>query len=118
VIGVEPLGAAKMAASRAAGHPVKLEKTTSIADGLLPLRPGDLTFAHVQAFVDDIVTVSDEQIATAVRWLYGNAQIVAEPSGATAVAAVLQTGAAKAGTVAVISGGNVSVEDHARYLDS
>jgi threonine dehydratase len=116
VIGVEPAGAAKMAASRAAGHPVKLEKTASIADGLLPLRPGDLTFAHVQAFVDDIVTVSEEEIAAAVRWLYEHAQIVAEPSGATAVAAVLPTGAARAGTVAVVSGGNVSAEDHTRYL--
>jgi threonine dehydratase len=117
VIGVEPAGAAKMAASRAAGHPVRLEKTSSIADGLLPLQPGALTFAHVQALVDDIVTVEDEAIADAVRWLYRQAGIVAEPSGATAVAAVLQTDAAATpGTVAVISGGNVSAEDHARYL--
>ena len=115
VIGVEPAGAAKMAASRAAGHPVKLEKTASIADGLLPLRPGDLTFAHVQAFVDDIVTVSEAEIAAAVGWLHREAGIVAEPSGATAVAAVLKTPTAP-GTLAVISGGNVSPEDHARYL--
>ena len=115
VIGVEPVGAAKMAASRAAGHPVKLEKTTSIADGLLPLRPGDLTFAHVQAFMDDIVTVSEDEIAAAVGWLHREAGIVAEPSGATAVAAVLKAPAAP-GTLAVISGGNVSPEDHARYL--
>jgi threonine dehydratase len=116
VIGVEPTGAAKMAASREAGHPVKLEKTASIADGLLPLRPGDLTFAHVQAFVDDIVTVTDEQIAAAVRWLYEKAGVVAEPSGATAAAAVLEGRGLDAGTVAVISGGNVSVEDHARFI--
>lgn len=119
IIGVEPAGAAKMAASRAAGHPVKLEKTASIADGLLPLRPGDLTFAHVQAFVDDIVTVTDDEIAAAVGWLHREAGIVAEPSGATAVAAVLRGGGADvAGTVAVISGGNVSPEDHARYLEA
>ena len=118
VIGVEPAGAAKMAASRAAGHPVKLDTTSSIADGLLPLRPGDLTFAHVQAFVDDIVTVTDDEIAAAVGWLHREAGIVAEPSGATAVAAVLRRGgAAASGTVAVISGGNVSPEDHARYLE-
>jgi threonine dehydratase len=117
VIGVEPTGAAKMAASRAAGHPVKLERTSSIADGLLPLRPGDLTFAHVEAFVDDIVTVTDEQIAAAMRWLYETAGVVAEPSGATAVAAVLQQKDPPEGTVAVISGGNVSPEDHARLID-
>ncbi|MGH9196933.1 MAG: threonine ammonia-lyase [Acidimicrobiia bacterium] len=57
VLGVEPVGAAKMKASIEAGHPVTLENTSSIADGLLPLRPGDLPFAHVQAFVDGIVTV-------------------------------------------------------------
>ncbi len=116
VIGVEPAGAAKMAASRAAGHPVKLDTTSSIADGLLPLRPGDLTFAHVQAFVDDIVTVTDDEIGAAVGWLHRQAGIVAEPSGATAVAAVLRDGAATGRAVAVISGGNVSPEDHARLL--
>ena len=116
VIGVEPEGAAKMAASRAAGRPVKLDSTASIADGLLPLRPGDLTFAHVQAYVDDIVTVSDAQIAAAVRWLYDKAGVVAEPSGATAAAGVLASTSPQQGVVAVISGGNVSPEDHARYL--
>jgi threonine dehydratase len=115
VTGVEPAGAAKMAASRAAGRPVKLEKTASIADGLLPLRPGDLTFAHVQAFVDDLVTVTEDDIASAVAWLHREAGIVAEPSGATAVAYVLRQPPAS-GTVAVVSGGNVSPEDHARYL--
>ena len=116
VVGVEPAGAAKMTASRTAGHPVKLESTASIADGLLPLRPGDLTFAHVQAYVDDIVTVSDTQIASAVRWLHEQAGIVAEPSGATAVAAVLASTPPQQGVVAVVSGGNVSAEDHAKYI--
>jgi len=117
VIGVEPAGAAKMSASRAAGHPVRMERTSSIADGLLPLQPGDLTFAHVQAFVDDIVTVHDDAIAAAVRWLFREARIVAEPSGAVTVAAVLQSSAIDPETVAVISGGNVSPEDYARYIE-
>ena len=117
VIGVEPIGAAKMSASRAAGRPVRLERTSSIADGLLPLQPGDLTFAHVQALVDDLVTVDDEAIAGAVRWLFREARVVAEPSGAASVAAVLQAGASiSAGTVAVVSGGNVSAEDYSRYI--
>ena len=47
MIGVEPAGAAKMKASVDAGHPVTLAKTETIADGLMPVRPGDLTFAHV-----------------------------------------------------------------------
>ena len=116
VIGVEPAGAARMTASRAAGHPVRLEKTASIADGLLTLQPGTLTFAHMQAFVDEIVTVEEGEIAGAVRWLFNDAQIVAEPSGAASVAAVLKASSIAAGTVAVISGGNVSPEDHGRYV--
>ena len=117
IVGVEPAGAAKVSASRAAGRPVRLEKTASIADGLLTLQPGTLTFAHIQAFVDDIVTVEDAEIAAAVKWLFRAAQIVAEPSGAASAAAVLKTaGAATPDTVAVISGGNLSPEDHARYV--
>ena len=119
VIGVEPAGAAKMGASRAAGHPVTLARTSSIADGLLPVRPGDLTFAHVEAFVDDLVTVGEEAIVAAIRWLHREAGIVAEPSGAVSVAALLQgESAILPGTVAVISGGNISAEDHARYVAS
>jgi len=90
VIGVEPEGAPKMTVSRAAGHPVTLPKTSSIADGLLSIRPGDLTFEHVQALVDDLVTVSEPEIAAAVKWLFDNTNVVAEPSGAVSVAAVLR----------------------------
>jgi threonine dehydratase len=114
VVGVEPAGAARMTASIAAGHPVSLERTASIADGLLTLRPGDITFAHVQAFVDDVVTVTDEEIAGAVKWLYGEARIVAEPSGAAAVAAALRV--LEPETVAVVSGGNVDPEVFAGYI--
>jgi threonine dehydratase len=118
IIGVEPAGAPKMKSSIDAGHPVVLERTSSIADGLLPVRPGDLTFAHVKAFVDDIVIVEDVAISAAVRWLFRYAKIVAEPSGAITVAAVTQGGAPRddGATVAVISGGNVATEDFARYI--
>ena len=116
IVGVEPAGAPKMSASLGAGHPVRLERTSSIADGLLPLQPGDLTFAHVQALVDDVVTVDDEAIAGAVRWLFREARIVAEPSGAATVAAVLKSEPRDGRTVAVISGGNISAEDYARYI--
>jgi threonine dehydratase len=119
VVGVEPAGAPKMSASRAAGRPVTLEKTASIADGLLALRPGEVTFAHLQAFVDDVVTVPEEAIVDAIRWLFREARLVVEPSGAVTVAAILQAGLPRApGTVAIISGGNVSAEDYVRYLRS
>src|SRR3989304_760550 len=75
-------GAAAMKASVDAGPAVTLDKTETIADGLMPVRPGDLTFAHVQKYVDRIVTVSDPQIVDAVLWLFSKAKIVAGPSGA------------------------------------
>jgi threo-3-hydroxy-L-aspartate ammonia-lyase len=86
---VEPSGAAAMKASMDAGEPVTLPKTESIADGLMPVRPGDLTFAHVRAYVDRIVTVDDAQIVDAVLWAFEKAKIVAEPSGAATIAAAL-----------------------------
>ena len=116
VIGVEPEGAPKMTESLAAGHPVTLPKTASIADGLLSIRPGDLTFAHVQALVDEVLTVSEPEIAAAVKWLFDHANIVAEPSGAVSVAAVLRERPATPGVVAIISGGNVPPEDYAKYI--
>ena len=115
VVGVEPSGAAAMKASLEAGHAVTLPSTASIADGLMPVRPGDLTLAHVQAFVDAVVTVEDAAIIDALLWILANARIVAEPSGAAATAAVL-TGALDvvvgfdAPIVAIVSGGNVSRE--------
>jgi threo-3-hydroxy-L-aspartate ammonia-lyase len=116
VIGVEPAGAAKMSTSLAAGEPVTLDKTASIADGLLTLRPGDLTFAHVKTFVDEVLTVTDAQIAAAVKWLYATAKIVAEPSGAATTAAVLAAAEPPNHAVAVVSGGNVAPQDFAKYI--
>jgi threonine dehydratase len=107
VIGVEPEGAACMAASLAAGTPVTLERTASIADGLLPVRPGDLTFLHVSKLVDEVRTVPDWSIASAMRWIYDATGMRVEPSGAASVAAALAAGPVVSGVVAVVSGGNV-----------
>ena len=114
IVGVEPAGAAKMSSSIAAGHPVTLDSTQSIADGLMPVRPGDLTFAHVQKYVDAVVTVDDALIARAALWLFHEAKQVVEPSGAATVAATLWPSAGSpladksAKVVAILSGGNVS----------
>jgi threonine dehydratase len=117
IVGVEPDGAPKMSRSRAAGHPITLEHVASIADGLLAVRPGDLTFAHVQTLVDDVITVSDEQIRAAIRWLFGEANLVAEPSGAAAVAGALASGSSDgAVNVAIVSGGNVDPAAYAGYI--
>ncbi|MBA3885579.1 MAG: threonine/serine dehydratase [Acidobacteria bacterium] len=111
VIGVEPSGAAAMKASIDAGEPVTLDTTHSIADGLMPVRPGDLTFAHVCQFVNRIVTVDDAQIVQAVLWTFEKAKIVAEPSGAASIAAALAGATGTRGpVVAIVSGGNMSME--------
>jgi len=115
VVGVEPIGAAAMKASIDAGHAVTLAEAASVADGLIPVRPGDLTLAHVQQFVDAVVTVEDDAIIDAVLWIFKHARIVAEPSGAAATAAVL-SGAldhlvrTDGPIVAILSGGNMALE--------
>ena len=116
IVGVEPEGAPKISRSRAVGHPVTLDRISSIADGLLAVRPGDLTFEHVQALVDDVVTVSDDQIRAAVRWLFSEACLVAEPSGAAAVAGALAGGSSGGVSVAIVSGGNVEPAAYAGYI--
>lgn len=112
VIGVEPIGAAKMRDSLAAGRPVTLSQVASIADGLLPVRPGDLTFDHVRQFVDDVVTVSDDAIAEAALWLFHRAKLVVETSGAATVAAVCARPSLRTGgpSVVVLSGGNIALD--------
>jgi threonine dehydratase len=120
VIGVEPVGAAAMKVSVDAGHPVTLPKTETVADGLMPVRPGDLTFAHVQKFADRVITVEDTDIIAAVLWIFANARLVAEPSGAATTAAVL-SGALDSAIridgpiVAIVSGGNMGVEKLAEW---
>jgi threonine dehydratase len=123
IIGVEPVGAAKMKASVDAGHPVTLDRTETIADGLMPVRPGDLTFAHVSRFVDRVITVSDKDIVAAVLWIFKNAHLVAEPSGAATTAALL-SGAVDAAMpidgpiVAIVSGGNMGIEKLTEFSQS
>jgi threonine dehydratase len=120
VIGVEPAGAAKMKVSVDAGEPVTLPKTETVADGLMPVRPGDLTFAHVRRFVDRVITVEDADIMRAVLWIFANAKLVAEPSGAATTAAVLSgalDGVARitGPIVAIVSGGNMDAARLAEF---
>ena len=123
VIGVEPVGAAAMLRSVEAGGPVTLDRVESVADGLIPIRPGDLTYAHAAALIDRIVTVEDDAIIDAVRWLAARAHLVVEPSGAATVAAALAAAGADAdgeggATVAVLSGGNIAPDVLARLLSA
>jgi threo-3-hydroxy-L-aspartate ammonia-lyase len=89
IVGVEPQGAAAMRRSLDAGRPVTLDRIETLADGLAPVRPGDLTFRHVEALFDDVVTVTDEEIREATRALLLEHRLLVEFSGGAALAAVL-----------------------------
>lgn len=118
VIGVEPRGADAMRRSLEAGERVTLERTDTIADGLAPVCPGQLTFAHAAARVDEVVTVSDDAIRDATVQLLTRARLVVEFSGAATVAA-LRSGAWQPDgrrTVAVLSGGNLDADRVAALL--
>jgi threonine dehydratase len=108
VIGVEPTGAAKLSRARAAGKPVKLDHSSGLADGLLAVEIGHLTFAHHQQYLDDVVLVDDEALHRAMRLLLDRMKLVVEPSGAITVAALMEGKFKPRGkTVAVLSGGNI-----------
>ncbi len=112
VVTVEPEGAPTFERARAAGAPVTLEHTGSIADGLLPLTIGTLTFAHLSRYADRACLVSDAEILRAVRFGLDRLKLVLEPSGAATLAWLLtQPAGALAGpVVAVLSGGNIEWE--------
>jgi threonine dehydratase len=121
VVGVEPEGAPSMKRSLEAGEPVSLERVETIADGLKPVRPGDLTFRHVRELVDRVVTVSEEALVRGLRWCFERGLVV-EPSGGATVAALLE-GAVSAGdaageeVVAVLSGGNADPAAYGAWID-
>ncbi|MGA3151447.1 MAG: threonine/serine dehydratase [Streptosporangiaceae bacterium] len=108
VIGVEPEAADDTRQSLRAGRRVSIAPPATIADGLLAEQPGELTFAVNSRLLDDIVTVPETAIADAMRFCFARLKIVAEPSGAVPLAALL-TGAVRprARTAVVLSGGNV-----------
>ena len=122
VIGVEPELAADARASLKSGKLVEIpaeQASRTIADGLRVRRLGDAPFEHVRAYVDDIVTVSEDQILAAIRRLALRVRLVAEPSGAVSFAAYLfhrdELPPSRL-NVAVLSGGNVEPQLLARAL--
>jgi threonine dehydratase len=111
VWGVEPAGAPKLKRSLEAGKLVRLEKTASIADGLITLNIGDIPFAELEAHrqrLRGVVLVEDDSIRDAVHFLWRTCQLAVEPSGAATTAALLSGAVRPSGvTVLVVSGGNV-----------
>ena len=108
VVAVQAEAAAAFPGSIAAGRPVALEAMSTMADGIAVAAPGDLTLAHVQGLVDEVRTVTEEDLSRALLFCLERAKLVVEPAGVAAVAAVLADPAAFAPpVVAVVSGGNI-----------
>jgi threonine dehydratase len=109
IIGVQAAGAAAMVQSLAQGRVVGLPSVQTIADGIAVKRPGDLTFQYIKQYVDDIVTVTDEEIQEGMLFMLERGKMTTEGAGAAGVAALLaQKIQVKAKNIAiVVSGGNV-----------
>ncbi|MEV6526965.1 threonine ammonia-lyase [Longispora sp. NPDC051575] len=108
IIGVQAAGAAAVPPSLLAGHPVRLAETATIADGIRVGIPGEITFQHIVKLVDEVVTVTDEDISRALLALLERNKLLAEPAGAVGVAALMaEVVKVETPTVAVLSGGNI-----------
>ena len=115
VVGVEPEGSTALHSALAAGERVEVEPV-SIADGLNAPHAGRNALAIAQELVEEVVLVSEDEIAEGFRFLYERAKLACEPAGAAAVAAVLAGKAGGGRTVCVVSGGNVAAETAAGIL--
>ncbi|GAA2480068.1 threonine ammonia-lyase [Streptomyces gobitricini] len=108
VIGVQAEAAAAYPPSLAAGHPLGIGTSPTMADGIHVGRPGDVPFAIVQELVDEVRTVTEDQLSSALLLCLERAKLVVEPAGASPVAALLGAPETFDGpVVAVLSGGNV-----------
>jgi threonine dehydratase len=117
IVGVEPEAGDDTRRSLAAGERVHVGVPRTIADGLGAPEPGELTFEVNRRLVDEVVTVTDDEILDAMAYLFDRLKVVAEPSGAVGIAALLTGRVAAAGSVGVvISGGNVGAARFAALL--
>jgi threonine dehydratase len=118
VVGVEPEAGDDTRRSLAAGERTRIDVPRTIADGLQAPEPGELTFEVNRRLVDEVVTVTDDEIVEAMIFLFDRLKLVTEPSGAVGVAALLSgkldAGAARVGVV--ISGGNVGAARFAELV--
>jgi len=120
VIGVQTSRLNSMAAAIEAGHPVTLEPATTIADGIAVRRAGDKTFPVVKKYVDEIVTVDEDEIASSILTLLEREKTLAEGAGATALAALLQKRTslpAGVKTAVLVCGGNIDVTLLSRIIE-
>jgi threonine dehydratase len=119
VIGVEPTGADAMTRSLAAGEVVHLDHVETIADGLAPPFVGELPLEAVRKYVEQVITLTDDEIKEGMRFLIERCKLVVEPAGAAATAAILLGKVAlRPGekVVLVVSGGNIDIPTLKKYL--
>ncbi len=118
VVGVEPATGDDTRQSLAGGERVRIDVPRTIADGLQATEPGELTFEVNRQRVDEIVTVTDDEIVAAMTFLYDRLKLVSEPSGAVGVAALLsrKVDARERATGVVLSGGNVGAARFAELV--
>ncbi|OLO31249.1 MULTISPECIES: threonine ammonia-lyase [Streptomyces] len=108
IVGVQAEGAACYPPSLAAGHPVSLDSPATMADGIKVGRPGDVPYRLIEELVDEVRTVTEDELSSALLLCLERAKLVVEPAGASPVAALLSDPEAFRGpVVAVLSGGNV-----------
>ena len=108
IIGVQAANSAAYPASLAAGEPLEVATTPTIADGIAVARPGDVPFEIIRQLVDEVVTVGEDDIARAILMLLERAKLVVEPAGAVGVAAIMTGKISASGpVVTVLSGGNI-----------
>lgn len=119
VYGVQAAGAPSMSNSVSKGEILTLDGVSTVADGIAVKEPGKNTFALCSKYVDEIVTVTDDEISTAILTLMEKQKLVAEGAGAVSVAAVLFNKLPVAGknTVCIVSGGNIDVTILSRVID-
>lgn len=118
IYGVQALGAPSMFNSIKSGKIERLEKVSTIADGIAVKQPGENTFKLVSEYVDDIVTVTEDEISSAILALIEQHKMVAEGAGAVSVAAVMHNKVPVKGkkVVCVVSGGNIDVTILSRVI--
>jgi threonine dehydratase len=119
IVGVQTSRLPSMAAAVEAHHPVTVEAATTIADGIAVRRAGDLTLPMVERYVDEIVTVDEDEIASAILMLLEREKTLAEGAGAAALAALLQhrTSLHGAHTAVLVCGGNIDVTLLSRIIE-
>lgn len=119
VIGVQTSRLPSMAEAVRQHHPVTLDSATTIADGIAVRRAGEVTFPVIQKYVDEIVTVDEDEIASAILVLLEREKTLAEGAGATALAALIQkkTTLKEQHTAVIVSAGNIDVTLLSRIIE-